>query len=150
MKVILQADVSGQGKKGDLINVSDGYARNFLFPRKLAMEATVAGIAEYERNEKAKKAKTEREKADALAMAERLKDTVVTVKAKGGTAGRLFGSVTNTEVTEALNKQCSLSVDKREVSLSEPIKQQGTYKAKIKLGHGVSAEITVVLEVENG
>jgi large subunit ribosomal protein L9 len=150
MKVILQADVSGQGKKGELINVSDGYARNFLFPRKLASEATPPALAEYERNEKAKAVKLERAKAEASEMAKSLKGKGVTLTAKGGTGGRLFGSVTNAEVTEALNAQYKLSIDRKDVSLAEPIKTQGTYTAKVKLGHGISAEITVTVEVSNG
>jgi large subunit ribosomal protein L9 len=150
MKVILQADVKGQGKKGDLISVSDGYARNFLFPRKLASEATPSALAEYERNEKAKAAKLEHEKSKALEMAELLKGKGVSLSAKGGKAGRLFGSVSNVEVTEALNKQFGTSIDRRDVSLAEPIKQQGSFTAKVKLGYGVSAEINVLVEVGDG
>jgi large subunit ribosomal protein L9 len=150
MKVILQADVKGQGKKGDLVNVSDGYARNFLFPRKLAAEATPASMAEYERNEKAKAAKLAQEKAKSQELAGIIKGKGVTLKAKGGSAGRLFGSLGNVEVTDALNKQFGTAIDKRDVSLAEPIKQQGSYTAKVKLGHGVSAEITVLVEVTDG
>ncbi|MDR0324535.1 MAG: 50S ribosomal protein L9 [Oscillospiraceae bacterium] len=150
MKVILQTDVKGQGKKGELINVSDGYARNYLFPRKLASEATPAALAEYERNEKAKAAKLQQDKAKAQELAQSFKGGGVTVTGKGGTGGRLFGSISNVEVAEALNKQFGTQIDRRDVSLNEPIKQQGTYTAKIKLGHGVSAEITVNVEVANG
>jgi large subunit ribosomal protein L9 len=150
MKVILQADVPGQGKKGALVNVSDGYARNFLFPRKLAAEATPASIAEYERNEKAKAAKLERAKAEAQELAKSLKGKGVTLKGKGGTGGRLFGSVTNVEVAEALNTQYDLNIDRKDVSLAEAIKTQGSYTAKVKLGHGVSAEIEVMVEIDNG
>jgi large subunit ribosomal protein L9 len=150
MKVILQADVKGQGKKGDLVNVSDGYARNFLFPRKLAAEATPAALAEYERNEKAKAAKLASEKAKAQEMAELLKGKGVALSAKGGSAGRLFGSVSNIEVTDALNKQFGTIIDRRDVSLAEPIKQQGSYTAKVKLGHGVSAEINIEVRVTDG
>ena len=150
MKVILQADVKGQGKKGELISVSDGYARNYLFPRKLAAEATPSSLAEYERNEQAKKARLEREKAAAAALAQTLKGGGVTVTAKGGTAGRLFGSVTNVEVAEAINKRFGTGIDRKDVSLNEPVKQQGTYTAKVKLGHGISAEITVTVEVAHG
>jgi len=146
--VILQTDVKGQGKKGELINVSDGYARNYLFPRKLAAEATAPALAEYERSEKAKAAKLEKEKADAAEMARTLKGGGVTLTAKGGEGGRLFGSVTNTEVAEALNKQFGLDIDRRDVQLAETIKQQGTYTAKVKLGHGISAEINVTVKAE--
>lgn len=143
MKVILQADVQGQGKKGELINISDGYARNFLFPRKLAVEATPASIAEYNRQEKAKADKKEADKAKALELAAYLKDGKVVVKAKSGTGERLFGSVTNVEVAEALNAQFKTKIDRHDVSLAEAIKQCGIYTAKVKLGYGVSAEITV-------
>jgi large subunit ribosomal protein L9 len=147
MKVILQADVAGQGKKGALVSVSDGYARNFLFPRKLAAEATPGAIAEYERNEKAKAAKLERAKTEAQELAKSLNGRGITLKGKGGTGGRLFGSITNVEVTEALNSQHNLNIDRKDVSLAEPIKTQGRYTAKVKLGHGVSAEIEVAVEV---
>jgi large subunit ribosomal protein L9 len=150
MKVILRSDVKGQGKKGDLINVSDGYARNFLFPRKLAAEATPSALAEYDRNEKAKAAKLAQEKAKALETAELLKGKGVALSGKGGSGGRLFGSIGNVEVTDALNKQYGTSVDRRDVILGEPIKQQGTYTAKVKLGHGVSAEVNVTVEVSDG
>ena len=150
MKVILQADVKGQGKKGALINVSDGYARNFLFPRKLAAEATPAALAEYERNEKSKAAKLDREKAKARELADLFKGKSVTLSAKGGSAGRLFGYVSNIEVTEALNKQFGADIDRRDVALAEPIKQQGSYTAKVKLGHGVSAEVIVEVKVTDG
>lgn len=150
MKVILQADVKGQGKKGDLVNVSDGYARNFLFPRKLAAEATPPALAEYERNEKAKAAKLAADKAKAQELADMLKGKGVTLSAKGGTAGRLFGSVSNIEVTEALNKQYGTEIDRRDVSLAEPVKQQGNYTAKVKLGFGVSAEINIEVKVTDG
>jgi len=147
MKVILQADVAGQGKKGELVNVSDEYACNYLFPRKLAAEATLGALVEYERNEKAKAVKLERAKTEAAEMAKNLKGKGVTLSAKGGTAGRLFGSVTNVEVAEALNKQYNLTIDRKDVTLTEPIKTQGRYTAKVKLGHGISAEIGVVVEV---
>lgn len=150
MKVILQADVKGQGKKGELINVSDGYARNYLFPRKLAAEATAPALAEYERNEKAKAARLKAEKAKAEELAQSLKGGGVTLTAKGGTGGRLFGSLSNIEVAEALNNRFGTEIDRRDVSLSEPIKQQGVYTAKVKFGYGISAEITVNVEVTNG
>jgi len=147
MKVILQADVPSQGKKGELINVSDGYARNYLFPRKLAAEATPASLAEYERNEKAKAAKLAKAKAEAAELAKSLKGKGVTLKGKGGTGGRLFGSITNVEVAEALNLQYKFAIDRKDVSLAEPIKTQGSYTAKVKLGYGISAEIEVTVEV---
>ncbi|MDR0293554.1 MAG: 50S ribosomal protein L9, partial [Oscillospiraceae bacterium] len=136
MRVILQADVQGQGKKGDLVNVSDGYARNYLFPRKLAAEATPSALAEYEGRVKARAAKLEQDKTRALELAQVLKGGSVAVSAKCGEGGRLFGSVTNTEVAEALNTQFKTGIDRHAVTLAEPIKQCGTYTVKVKLGHG--------------
>ena len=150
MKVILQADVKGQGKKGDLLNISDGYARNYLFPRKLAAEATPAALLEYERMEKAKAAKLEQGKQKAKELAQTLQGGGVTVTAKGGETGRLFGSVTNVEVAEAINARFGTVIDRHDVSLAEPVKQRGTYAAKVKLGHGVSAEVSVTVEVAHG
>jgi len=142
MKVILLADVQGHGKKGQLANVSDGYARNYLFPRKLATLASPEALHAYQAREDAKLEKTAKEKDQALALAERLKTCKVAVPGKAGPGGRLFGSVTNTETAAALNEQLGISLDKHCV-LHDPIKQCGTYRAKCKLGHGVSAEVTI-------
>ncbi len=142
MKIILSADVKGQGKKGDLLSVSDGYARNFLFPRKLAFEATPDAIADYNRREKAKADKLAHEKEKAQELAKRLKDAHVTLEAKCGAGGRLFGSVTNVEVAEVFNARFNTQVDRHDIQM-DPIKQCGTYTAKLKLGHGVSAALTV-------
>ena len=150
MKVILQADVSGQGKRGELVKVSDGYARNFLFPRGLAVEATPEATADYHRREQAKAAKLEADKAKAAELAAKLKDCRVSVAAKCGENGRLFGSVTNTEVAAALAEQHKYTVDRHDVLLSEPIKQCGTYAAKVKLGFGVAAEMTVEVVPAHG
>jgi len=150
MKVILQADVKGQGKKGDLLDLSDGYARNYLFPRKLAAPATPESIAACRRREEARTEKLAREKEKAMALAETLKTCHVKVSAKAGVGGRLFGSVTNAEVADALNAQFGLALDKHSVSLPEHIKQCGTHKAKAKLGFGISAELDVeVLAIES-
>jgi large subunit ribosomal protein L9 len=143
MKVILQADVKGQGKKGELINVSDGYARNYLFPRKLAAEATPEALHAYDLREKAKAEKLEQDKNAAKALAEKLKTCKVTVPGKAGPGGRLFGSITNVEIAEALGAQFGISLDKHSVILPEHIKQCGLYHVKAKLGHGISAEVTV-------
>lgn len=148
MKVILQQDVAGQGKKGDLVNVSDGYARNFLFPRKLASEATPGAISEYNAREKAKKEKALHGKEKAQELAAKLKTQVVTVKGKAGTQGRLFGSITNTEVAEALNKQYKLDIDRHKILMDEHIKTVGTYELKIKLGYEVSGVLHVEVVAE--
>ncbi len=142
MKIILSADVKGQGKKGDLLSVSDGYARNFLFPRKLAFEATPEAIADYKRREKAKADKLAHEKEKALDLAKRLKDAKITLEAKCGAGGRLFGSVTNVEVAEVFNAQFNTKIDRHDIQM-EPVKQCGTYTAKFKLGYGVSVEVAV-------
>ena len=130
MKVILTQDVRGQGKRGQMIEVSDGYARNFLLPRKLAQEATADNINTMRMNDKA----TQERQA---------KDMTVVVTAKGGGAGRLFGSVTNTEVSEALAKQAGIQLDKRKIVLDEPIKSVGVYTVKCKLGYEINAELKI-------
>ena len=142
MKVILLQDVKGQGKKGQLIDVSDGYARNFLLPRKLAQEATADNINTMKMNDKALQEKRQKEREQAVALAAQLKDMTLVVTAKGGGAGRLFGSVTNAEIAEALAAK-KIPVDKRKIVLSEPIKNVGTYTVKCKLGYEVVADLTV-------
>lgn len=121
MKVILTQDVRGQGKRGQMIDVSDGYARNFLLPRKLAQEATADNINTMRMNDKATQERQAKERAEALDLRNRMKDMTIVVTAKGGGAGRLFGSVTNTEVSEALAKQAGIQLDKRKIVLDEPI-----------------------------
>ncbi|MDR0248369.1 MAG: 50S ribosomal protein L9 [Oscillospiraceae bacterium] len=143
MKVILLQDVEGQGKTGALLNVSDGYARNYLLPRKLAREATQAAQNEHKSKEKAKIAHAEHEKRMASEMAEKLESTHVIVEAKAGSSGRLFGAVTGAEITEALREQFGLRIDKKSLVLAEPIKQHGLYTLKVKLGHEVSAAFTL-------
>lgn len=142
MKVILTQDVRGQGKRGQMIEVSDGYARNFLLPRKLAQEATVDNINTMRMNDKATQERQAKERAEALELRNRMKDMTV-VTAKGGGAGRLFGSVTNTEVSEALAKQAGVQLDKRKIVLDEPIKSVGVYTVKCKLGYEINAELKI-------
>ena len=143
MKVILTQDVRGQGKRGQMIEVSDGYARNFLLPRKLAQEATADNINTMRMNDKATQERQAKERAEALELRNRMKDMTVVVTAKGGGAGRLFGSVTNTEVSEALAKQADIQLDKRKIVLDEPIKSVGIYTVKCKLGYEVNAELKI-------
>ena len=145
MKVILLQDVKGKGKKGQMIEVSDGYARNFMLPKKLAQEATPDAINTMRMNDKATQERIAREKAEALATSKKLREMTVIVKAKGGGAGRLFGSVTNAEVAEALSKQ-GVKLDKRKIVLSETIKNVGTYTATCKLGYEIAAPLTVKVE----
>ena len=143
MKVILTQDVRGQGKRGQMIEVSDGYARNFLLPRKLAQEATADNINTMCMNDKATQERQAKERAEALELRNRMKDMTVVVTAKGGGAGRLFGSVTNTEVSEALAKQAGVQLDKRKIILDEPIKSVGVYTVKCKLGYEINAELKI-------
>ena len=142
MKVILLQDVKGKGKKGQMLEVSDGYARNFMLPKKLAIEATPDAINTMRMNDKATQERIAREKAEALATSKKLREMTVTVTAKGGGNGRLFGSVTNAEIADALAKQ-GVKLDKRKIVLTETIKNVGTYTATCKLGYEITAPLTV-------
>ena len=135
MKVILLQDVKGKGKKGQLIEVSDGYARNFMLPRKLATEATPDAVNTMRMNDKANQERIAREKAEAMETGKKLRELTVTVTAKGGGAGRLFGSVTNQEIADALKNQTGIALDKRKIVIAEPIKNVGTYTVTCKLGY---------------
>ena len=145
MKVILLQDVKGKGKKGQMLEVSDGYARNFMLPKKMAIEATPDAINTMRMNDKATQERIAREKAEALATSKKLREMTVVVKAKGGGNGRLFGSVTNAEVADALAKQ-GIKLDKRKIVLNETIKNVGTYTATCKLGYEISAPLSVKIE----
>ena len=142
MKVILLQDVKGKGKKGQMLEVSDGYARTFMLPKKLAIEATPDAINTMRMNDKATQERIAREKAAALELSKKLRDMTLTVTAKGGGNGRLFGSVTNAEIAEALAKQ-GVKLDKRKIVLNETIKNVGTYTATCKLGYEINAPLTV-------
>jgi large subunit ribosomal protein L9 len=146
MKVILQQDVKGKGKKGQMIEVSDGYARNFLLPKKLALEATADHVNTMRMNDKAVAERQAKEKAEAIALRDRLKEMVVVVAAKGGGAGRLFGAVTSAEVADALSAQTGITVDKRKIVMEEPIKNVGTYTLKLKLGYEINADLNIRVE----
>lgn len=143
MKVILLQDVKAQGKKGEMITVSDGYARNFLLPRKLAMEATTDAINAKKNADAAALRRVEEERKAALALKERLAETPVKIYAKAGSGGRLFGSVTTKEISEALMKQYGIDLPKTRLELSEPIKTFGTFQAKAKLFTEVSGVVFV-------
>ena len=148
MKVILTEDVKAQGKKGDLINVSDGYARNFLFPKGLAVEANAANVAE--RNSKLASIdhKKAEEKAAATELAAKLGTLTVVMTAKAGAGDKLFGSVTSKEIAEEIKKRYGLDVDKKKIVLDEPIRAFGAYKVAVKLHPEVSATLTVKIENE--
>jgi len=145
MKVILLQDVKGKGKKGQMIEVSDGYARNFMLPKKLAIEATPDAINTMKMNDKATQERIAREKAEALETSKKLRAMTLVVKAKGGGAGRLFGAVTNAEIASALEKQ-GVKLDKRKIVMGETIKSVGTYTVTCKLGYEINAPLTVKIE----
>ena len=140
MKVILQQDIKGQGKKGQLKEVSDGYGRNYLLPRGLAIEATADNLNTMRLKDKARQAQIAKERAQAQEYAEKLGAVIVHVKAKAGAGGKLFGSVTSKEIAEALAAQHGITVEKNQIVQSEPIKQFGTFQVKCKLGYEVTEE----------
>ena len=140
MKVILLQDVRGQGKKGQLVQVSDGYARNYLFPRKMAIEATADNVNTMRMNDKAKQEREQRQREEATALSAKLREMTLVLYAKGGGAGRLFGSVTSQEVSEALKEQ-GYDVDKRKILIDEPLKTVGIYTIKCKLGYEINAPL---------
>lgn len=146
MKVVLLKDIKGTGKRDDIITVSDGYARNFLFPQKLAAEATPGALKEIERKRAASDAREAERLAQAQERAENLKNKIVTLKVKCGSQGRLYGSVTNAEIAEALEAQHGITVDKRKIEISEPIKEVGNKKITVWLYNGVT--VTMNLNVE--
>ena len=143
MKVILQQDVKGQGKKGQLVEVSEGYARNFLLPRKLAIPATADAINTMNLKEKARRAEEARQKAEAEAISKKLKDCPVKLTAKAGNGGKLFGAVTTKEISDGLKKQFNLDIPKQKLVLDEPIKSFGTYQVKAKLGFEINGTVSV-------
>ena len=146
MKVILLQDVKGKGKKGQMLEVSDGYARNFMLPKKLAIEATPDAINTMRMNDKATQERIAKEKAEALDTGKKLREMTVTVTAKGGGNGRLFGSVTNQEIADALAKQSGIKLDKRKIVIADPIKNVGSYTVTCKLGYEITAPLTVKIE----
>ena len=143
MKVILKADVKGKGKKGELIEVSEGYGRNFLMPRGLAEPATADNLNVKKAQDEAHARKIALEQQAAREAAEKLKESPVKVPAKGGTGGRLFGAVTSKEIAEELNKQYGLNVPKQKIVLEEPIKTFGNHEGPVKLHKDVTAKLTV-------
>ncbi len=143
MKVILLQDVKGKGKKGQMLEVSDGYARNFMLPKKLAIEATTDAINTMRMNDKAAAEKAAKERAAAMEISHKLREMTLTVTAKGGGAGRLFGSVTNQEIADALKASSGIVLDKRKIVIADPIKNVGTYTVTCKLGYEITAPLTV-------
>ena len=146
MKVILQDDVKGKGKKGELVNVSDGYARNFLLPRKLAVPATQENLSVMKQQDAARQKKIEADKEKANDIVEKLKDVLVKITARGGGDGnKLFGSITSKEISEELLKQHGIEIEKNKIVHDEPIKSFGSYEIKCKLGYEISGVIHVLV-----
>ena len=143
MKVIFNVDVKGQGKKGEMKEVSDGYARNYLLPRKLASEATADNINTMKLQEKAKAAQIAREKEQALEYAKKLDAVVVLIRARAGAGGKLFGAVTSQEISDALKEQHGIEIEKNKIVQAEPIKTYGSYDVKAKLGYEISGTVHI-------
>ncbi len=145
MKVIFTADVKGQGKKGELKEVSTGYARNYLMPRGLATEATADNLNAFKLKEKARAAQIAKEKAQAEEYAKKLAGVQVTIRAKAGANGKLFGAVTSQEISDALREQFGMDVEKNKIVQPEPIKSYGSYTVKAKLGYEISGTVNVLV-----
>ena len=145
MKVVLLADVKGSGKKGELVNVSDGYARNFLFPKKLAKEANAQALNELKNAQESKAFKIKQETEAAQASADKINGKNVSILAKAGQGGKLFGSVTAKEIAEAIKKQYGVDVDKRKIDTKGDMKAFGTYECEVKLYSGITATVKAVV-----
>ena len=145
MKVMLLKDVKGQGKKDEIVNVSDGYARNFLFPRKLAIEADAKALADAKNKEDAKNFKIEQDKAAARATAEKLAGVTVKLKATAGADGRLYGSITTQDIAKALKEQAGIEIDKRKIVSDGAIKAFGSYSLDVKLYPEITGKINLVV-----
>lgn len=148
MKVILQQDVKGQGKKGDVLNVNDGYGRNFLLPRKLAVEANESNMNVLKQKNDAEKARKDKELAAAKELAAKLGQTTVVLKTKAGENGKLFGSITSKDIAEELKKQHKLDLDKRKIVLDDALKSLGMVEVEVKICEGVSSKLKVSIEQE--
>ena len=146
MKVILLQDVRGKGKKGQMLEVSDGYARNYMLPRKIAIEATADAVNTMRMNDKATQERIAKEKAEAMEVSKKLREMTIVVNAKGGGNGRLFGSVTNQEIADALKAKTGIALDKRKIVITDAIKNVGTYTVTCKLGYEITAPRTVKIE----
>lgn len=145
MKVILKQDVAGQGKKGDVVNVNDGYARNYLLAKGLAVEATAGGLKDIRRKQEAAAAEKAAEKAAAKELAERLKSATLTIPVKSGENGKIFGSVTSKEIAEELRKQ-GFDIDKKQLVVKETIKQTGNYEIEVKVYPEISAKLKLTVK----
>lgn len=147
MKVILTKDVKGTGKAGEVVKVSDGYARNMLFPKGLAKEATAGNIKNLEKKKELEAEKLKEQKALAVKQADAIEKVTVVIKTKGGETGKLFGSITSKDIADALFKQENIKVDKKKIELDNPIKQAGDTQVTVKLFHEISATLKVTVTV---
>ena len=145
MKIILKQDIRGKGKKGQMIEAAEGYARNYLIPRGLAVEATADAVNTMNLQAKAKAKADAEAKAEALDIAEKLNSSQVNIAAKGGEGGKLFGAITGKEIAAALAEQFSLTIDGKKLVLEQPIKSFGSYEVKAKLGYEVSGTVYVLV-----
>ncbi len=145
MKVILKEDVKGSGKKNDIVNVSDGYARNFLLPKGLATEATKSGLKALEQQKKYEAEQEAAKREEALAAKEKLDNVPIVIHRKAGEGGKLFGSITSKEIAAAL-EEAGIQVDKKRIDIAQPIKTQGSFSVPVKLYQGINAEVTVKVE----
>ena len=143
MLVLLKQDVKGTGKAGDIVKVSDGYARNMLLPRGLAVEATDGNIRAAEKQKERQAQKAAEDKENAVALAEDLKEKSVTIKAKAGDSGRIFGAITSKDIADAATEQLGIEVDKKKIELDSPIKSIGTYSVVLKLYQEIKGELKV-------
>ena len=148
MKVILNKDVKGTGKAGDVVNVSDGYARNMLIPRGMATEATAGNIRQLEKKKAIEAEKRAEEKAEAQEQAAKLEKALVTIRTKAGDGGRIFGSITSKDIADAIGSQLGIEVDKKKIQLDSPIKHTGETTVTIRLYHEVNAAVRVSVETE--
>ena len=146
MNVLLLQDVLGKGNNGQMLEVSDGYARNYMLPRKIAIEATADAVNTMRMNDKATQERIAKEKAEAMEVSKKLREMTVVVNAKGGGNGRLFGSVTNQEIADALKAKTGIALDKRKIVITDAIKNVGTYTVTCKLGYEITAPLTVKIE----
>ncbi len=143
MKVILQTDVKGMGKRGEIVNASDGHARNYLFPRKLAIPADKQNLNEWAAKKSSEAHKKELEKQDAIRVKEKLEKQVLTLKVKAGENGKTFGSITSKEISENIEKEFKEKVDKKKINMQDPIRAIGTYVVDLKLFEGVVCKLTI-------
>ena len=148
MKVILLDNIKGVGKKDEIINASDGYARNYLFPKKLAVEATKENLSKLDSKNEANKFKKQNEKNEAEEIAKQLKEITLTIKVKAGENGKIFGGVTSKEISENLKNQYKIEVDNKKIEVKETIKNLGRFNINIKLYEGVNAKLNVNITAE--